>query len=81
MASNAEEPLLEAEEVSPAREVSERTVRPRRRGLFPAPSLSSFVVSPGCEISFPSDGILIPPPPPTRPPRATPRTVTPSTTP
>lgn len=60
MTSNAEEPLLEAEEVSPAREVSERTVRPRRRGLFPAPS---FELVCRLEISSPSDGILIPPAP------------------
>lgn len=55
MASNAEEPLLEAEEVSPAREVSERTVRrPTGVGLFPRAPSSELGLSsrrPGCEIS------------------------------
>jgi len=46
MTSNAEEPLLEADEVMPAREVSEHTVRRPRilQGLFSsAPSLELTV--------------------------------------
>lgn len=58
MTSNAEEPLLEADEVMPAREVFEHTVRRPRilQGLFSsAPSLELTVLissrRPGFEIS------------------------------